>query len=173
MKMETGNKSRNSRSSGFTLVEVVLGISVLLICTLALGFSLQAGAVAARQLQEEQVILAQSQTYVDRIVAQEFGQSYDPDPTAAQIEEVFDSDSDPGSASIHQLSRWPAGDSGWKFTLGDFLVEGEWRILVDQDLNGDGTISGDLETGSRVFRICVFFNDRLILQTHRSKEITL
>ena len=166
---------RNDRDpgAGFTLIEVILGISVLLICTLALGLSLQAGAVAARELREEQVILSQSQSLLNRIISSEFGHDYDPDPTAAQLEELFDNDLDAGDITLWQLTRWPTADGGWRFSLGDFPVDGEWRVRVDRDLNGNDLEDSDLEAGRRIFRVNIFFNDRLILQTNRSKEVTL
>jgi type II secretory pathway pseudopilin PulG len=161
------------RRGGFTLVELVLGMSILVISTLALGLSLQAGAMATRGMREEQVLLAQAETFVDRIVAQGFGHEYDPDPTASQVEEAFDGDADPGDVTLWQLARSPSADDGWKFRLTDFSVAGEWRIRLDQDLNGDGVVSGTLESSKDVFRVRVFFDDRLILETNRAKEVTL
>ena len=55
----------------------------------------------------------------------------------------------------------------------DTPVDGEWMVSVDQDLDGDGLVSGDLESGGRLFRIRVFFDDRLILETNRAKEVAL
>jgi len=160
-------------SSGFTLVEVVLGLSILLCCTLALGLSLQAGAVAARGLREEQMLLARAQTFVDRISGQSFGNELEADPTASQIEEIFDGDSEAGNVSLNQLSRYPTIDGGWRFRLTDFPAPGEWKVCVDEDIDGNGFISGDLETGKRIFRVSVFFDDRLILRANRAKEVSL
>lgn len=160
-------------SGGFTLIEIVVGLSVLLIATLALGLSLQAGAVAARELREGQIILGQAQSLIDRLIAIPFGLSTDPDPTASQVAEAFDPDRDPGTVTLFQLSRSPPGDDGWRFSLSDFPVVGEWRVLVDRDVNGNGVEDGDLETSQRVFRISVFFNDALILQTVRAREVSL
>jgi prepilin-type N-terminal cleavage/methylation domain-containing protein len=158
---------------GFTLIEVVMGISILLIVTMALGLSLQAGALAARELREEQMVLARAQTYVDRVIAQEYGHDYDPDPTAAQLMELLDDDSTPGDVTLLQLSRWPLADGGWRFAPAGFPVEGEWRVTVDRDLNDNGVEDGDLETGERVFRVSVFFDGRLIIRTNRAKEVSL
>ena len=93
----TRNKADPAREQGFTLIEVMLGVSVLLTCVLALGLSLQAGAFAVRQLREEQILLARAQTLVDRILAQEFGHTYDPAPVANQLEEVLDNDAAPAN----------------------------------------------------------------------------
>lgn len=166
-------KMRAAVDGGFTLIEVVVAISVLLICTLALGLCLQAGAVVARELREEQVILAQAQSIVDRMLAQDFGQTFDADPTSAQLEEIFDSDPYGGTITLQQLSRWPQTDGGWKFELTSFPVDGEWNVSIDTDLDGNGVVEGELETGGRVLRISVFFNERLILRTNRAKEVTL
>ena len=119
------NHARFDLQQGFTLVEVMLGVSVLLTCTLALGLSLQAGAFAARQLREEQILLARAQTLVDRMVAQEFGHTYDSDPVAAQLEEILDNDAVPGDITLHQLSRWPEVDGGWKF------VDAVWNAKLE------------------------------------------
>jgi len=171
VKNETRHAGRPE--SGFTLVEIVMAMSILLLCTLALGLSLQGGAAAARGLREDQVVLAQAQTFIDRIASQEFGHDYDPDPTAGQVTEIFDADDDPGDVTIFQLSRWPAADGGWKFQRSDIQLQGEWKVVLDTDLNGDGLVAGDLETGQKVFRISVLFDDRLILRTHGSKEVKL
>lgn len=173
MKERLSFETRSDARAGFTLIEIVVGLSVLVVATLALGLSLQAGAIAARELREGQVILGQAQTLVDRLLAVPFGLSTDPDPTSAQIAEVFDPDSEPGTVTLFQLSRSPPGDGGWKFSLADFPVPGEWRVLVDRDLNDNGIEDGELETSQRVFRISVFFENSLVLQTVRAREVSL
>lgn len=166
-------KSRTRRVGGFSLVELMVAIAILLVSALAIGVSLQAGVRVNREIQEAQILQAKAQTFVDRIVRQNFGQTYDPDPTAAQLDEVFDCNTNPGTVTIDQLSRWPAGSGGWRFSLSGFPVEGEWTVQVDRDMNGDGSIAGSLEDGKRIFRIRVLFRDKLILETSRAKEVTL
>jgi type II secretory pathway pseudopilin PulG len=167
------SKRRPGRESGFSLIEVMVAIGFLLVSSLVVGLALQAGIRSNRELREAQVLQARAQTWADRIVRQNFGQSFDPDPDAGQVEALFDCASAPGDITIQQLTRYPSADCGWRFTLTDFPVEGEWRVVVDRDLDGDGSVAGGLEEGARVLRIQVFFNDRLVLATSRAKEVTL
>ena len=159
--------------SGFSLVELMLAISVLLVSVLAVGLALQAGMRTTREMREDQVLQATAQSFVNRIVHQNFGQTFDPDPTANQVEAVFDCRQAPGDITVQQLTRWPPADGGWRFTLAGFPVEGQWRVVVDQDLDGDGLVAGAIEEGKRILGIRIFFRDQLVLSTSRSKEVTL
>ncbi len=166
-------RRERARRGGFSLIELMMAIGILLVSSLAVGFALHAGMRTTREIREEQVLQATAQTFIDRIVRQNYGQTYDPDPTGSQVSAIFDAGSPPGDITVQQLTRWPAGDGGWKFTLANYPVVGEWRVVVGQDLDGNGAVSGTLEEGQRVLAIRVFFEGALILETSRAKEVTL
>jgi hypothetical protein len=143
------------------------------VTTVAVGLALHTGVLTTRELNDSQLIQAQAQTFVDRIVRQNFGMNVDPDPTVDQIDAIFDLDMIPGNVTINQLTRWPAGDGGWRFTMAGFPVQGEWLVTVDQDIDGDHVIAGALETSQEIFAIRILFNNELVLRTCRAKEPTL
>jgi type II secretory pathway pseudopilin PulG len=165
---------RRGREDGISLIELVMALSFLLIVLVSVGLALHSGVQTTRELDEMNLVHAQAQTYVDRVIRQNFGAIYEADPTAEQVDQFFDPDSTPGTVTVNQLTRWPKGDGGWKFTLADFPVTGDWLVTVTADLDGDGsTTSSDLEKSNSVYSILVYFSGELVLQGCRAKEPTL
>jgi hypothetical protein len=174
--------------SGFSLLEALFALSILTLILVTVGMGVHSAALSTREMQERFAVQAMAQTFLDTILAVPFGSDADPDPAGGQISEVFDLDATLGDITLHQLRRWPAVDRGWTFVLGDFPVEGVWRIQVDHDLDDDGGVGTvaaasfdsaadiqsleTLESSRSVFRIRVFFNDRLILATNRAMEVS-
>jgi prepilin-type N-terminal cleavage/methylation domain-containing protein len=158
---------------GFTLLEVMVAVSFLAVSLLAAGMALQSGILASRELREHQLVQARAQSLVDAVVNLGFGDDSDPDPTVAQLSELLDGDDDFGNITLNQLSRWPPQDGGWLFRLQGIGVRGEWLLSVDRDADGDGAVAGDLEESRQIYRIRIFFNNRLFLQTHYAREVTL
>ena len=58
---------------GFTLVEVVFGLSVLLISLVGVGMGLNTGSNVAREIRELEIVQSQAQALVDSMLAQPFG----------------------------------------------------------------------------------------------------
>jgi hypothetical protein len=143
------------------------------VSAVAVGLALHAGMRTGREMREDQILQATAQSFLNRIVRQNFGQTFDPDPTAGQVSAIFDCRSTPGDVTIQQLTRWPTAEGGWRFTLANFPVEGEWRVAVGPDLDGDGVVSGTIEESGRVLGIRIFFRDQLVLATSRAKEVSL
>lgn len=158
--------------AGFTLLEVVLGLTTLMITVAVIGLGLQTGVSVSREIRDLEIIHAQAQAYMDCMLSQSFGSPSDNDPSGAMVDEIFDGDAETGDVTLHQLSRYPAGDQGWVFSLADFPVTGFWRVQVDQDLDDDGVVSGALESSQDILRLRVFFNELLILATEKATEAT-
>lgn len=178
-------RSRQDSDGGFSLLEVLFAMTFLTLAVVSVGMGVQSAALTTREIQEQLAIQNRAQGFVDGILAAPWGGPADEDPTAGLVSEVFDDDVEIGAVTLHQLSRWPAGDDGWRFTLASFPVTGEWRVQVDNDANDDGQVGAvvaegdplkplyDAETEQRVFRIRVFFNERLVLATNRAMEVSL
>lgn len=159
-------------NSGFTIVEVLLSTTILSVSVIVVGLGVQTGSVIVRETRDLEIVQAQAQRYMDIVVAQSFGDVTDDNPKLEQVDEILDDDADVGDITLMQLTRVPGAADGLKFTLENFPVEGEWRLAVDRDLNGDGEVAGELETGNKVLRIRVLFNDELVLETHKASEVT-
>lgn len=160
-------------AAGFSLVEMVIAISFLLVSTVAVGLAMQAGMRTTRELSDAQAVQVTAQSFMDRILRQNFGQSSDPDPTGGQVQAVFDLTGSPGTITLNQLSRWPQAAGGWRFTLADFPVIGQWRVAVSADLDGDGKTTGPIENLNTVFAVRIYFQDQLVLMSSLSKEVSL
>ncbi len=177
--------NRTSKEQGFSLLEVLVALTFLTLIFLASGLTVQSSSLVARQMEEDLLIQTQAQNYVDLCLLQPFGRETDDNPLPDLLVEVFDNDEEPGDITLHQLTRWPVSDDGWRFELTSFPVPGEWRVSVTSDLDGDGgtgttTATGNdatslasVEASRGVFRISVFFNERPILTTNRAKEVSL
>jgi hypothetical protein len=158
---------RCARGSGFSLIELVLALGLLLVVSASVGLALHSGVRATRELNEMQLVEAQAQTFMDRMMRLNFGEMPPTAPTSGDLDSFF-GEGAIGSLSLAQLSKAPSG--GWKFAVADFPVAGEWRVDVSQDLDGDKSIAGDMETGATVLAMRIYFNDSLILQSCKSKE---
>jgi type II secretory pathway pseudopilin PulG len=162
------------RKSGFTLLETILSMGFLLVAAVGVSMALNAGVRATKRQYDDQLTMATAQTYVDRIVRQNFGNAGDPEPSKDDMDKLFDKDSQTGSITVHQVAKVTKSKGKCQFRPKPqtFPLDGDWSAIVDQDLNGDGNVDGKSEMSGDIFRIRVFKDD-LILQTFRAKEVTL
>ena len=65
----------------------------------------------------------------------------------------------------------------WTYTQGTrtyFGEEGQWEIIVDRDLNGDGDLTDPMELATAatqdLLRVEIRFNGRRLLRTIRSRD---
>jgi Tfp pilus assembly protein PilV len=158
-----------SRRSAFTLAELVVALAVLFLGVIAVAVALHSGVRSSQESQARQAILSRARAFLDRLLAQSFGEASDADPTAAQLDELFDGDEAGGDVTLCQLNRWPREDGGWRFTLADSPARGEWRARVDNDLDGDGRVGGALEESRRIWRVQVFYGGELLLESMKAQ----
>ena len=169
--VRVAGRARTRRGDqGLTLFEVMASLSLLTLTAVTVGAGLQTGSATAREVEENVLIQSQAQNWLSLIRTLQVGDPSDPDPSASQINDLFDGDTLPGTITLHQCTRWPSFDQGWVFTMGSFVPQGSWRVQVDYDANGDGLIGGTglttldaVENESRGLRVSVFFNERPIL----------
>jgi len=155
---------------GTTLLEVVVGLTVVFVSVALVGLGLSTGNRVTRELREHELVQFQAQAFIDYLRAQPFGMTSDPHPNQIQLDEIFDNDAEPGNVTLQQLTRWPAQEGGWVFQLAGFAVDGDWRVQVDADIDDDGTVFGAVEASGKILRIRVFFNEALVLATNRATE---
>lgn len=122
------------RSQGFTLLEVLMGMTFLTFTVVAVGLSVMTARAASRDIAERLMVQTQAQDYMDLLKAINFGDVSDPDPTSAQLDELFDNDDDPGTITLLQVAKYTGAQPGRVFQLTSFPVEGEWSIQIDNDL---------------------------------------
>ena len=99
-----------------------MAVSILAASLLALGLGLQSVSAVSREVQTDLVVQMKGQDLVDLMLVLSAGTPTDPDPTAEQLDEMFDGDDDPGTITLHQLSRAPLLATGWEFSLSGFEV---------------------------------------------------
>ena len=167
-----------TRPTGATLLEAICALAVLAILITAVGGAVFEGIRVRERIREDVSLKIVAQQIIDSVVTQPFGDLSDPNPTTTQLNEIFDLDADPGTATLHQLSRWPTTAGGWEFQLAASPIPGLWRVQIDQDLDDDGTVATSttitspttssevaefLEVQQTLFRVRAFFDDNLIL----------
>jgi hypothetical protein len=140
------------------------------IAFVGVGSGIFHGVRTTRDLEMRQLLKVRSQTYLNRVMSLNYGKAGDPQPTSAELDELFDDDSDLGSVTLMSLTQTPVGHDGWRFRLADFPVEGQWLVSVNHDLDGDGNVAGGFETSGELVRITVFFEGEALLWTIRGKE---
>ena len=160
---------------------------MLTVVSLTVGMSLFVSAQATGEMREDVLLEQRANQLLEVIRSRPFGMSTDSDPTTAALDEIFDFDADAGPITVHQLSRWPLSDDGWIFQLASSELPGTWRIKVDQDLDGDGSVNttpplsngppadsaeviARLEYSGSVFSVRVFYDGQAVLATNVAEE---
>lgn len=160
---------RGRRMEGFSLLELMIAVSFLATCLLGVGYAMQVGIRTTREMRERQIIQSWAQVYMDRLISLNFGKMTDPAPTKSQLDTLFSQAGGTTAVTLASLTNSPSGD-GWTFRLQDFPVEGQWAVLVTRDVDGDGSISGELEENGLAVRIAISFDGWPVLSTVRGRE---
>jgi prepilin-type N-terminal cleavage/methylation domain-containing protein len=162
-------KDMRSKARGFTLVEVMVTITVFAILALGMGAILSRGYTSARALDEQASVTATANTLLGRVNTIQFGTTRDAAPTSAQINEFFDSDADLGTITFQQL-RMAQGANGYiSFTIAG--LSGDARLIISNDLNGDGDAVDTREGRTDIYRVEVRYNNNMILKTYRTAPV--
>ena len=148
---------------GFSLVEVLMSLGVLAFVTLSIATGVGTGHSTTKALEEEVALVSRGQEYLERLLAVPFGRSSDPVATAPELTEMFDDDANFGSMTLHKLRRFGPVE----FEAAAFPVRGVWRVVVDQDLNGDGDLSDPDEGRADLMRIEISHRGRVVARTER------
>jgi type II secretory pathway pseudopilin PulG len=193
----SGTRSTMRRDAGWSMIEIMAAMTVLTLFLATVGFSLHSSSLVARDIEINYSAQTLAQQYIDQLVALNFGSVTDPDPSLEQLNEFFDADADPGTITVHQLTRSPAGDGGWLIPApalgGTLRLQADFDI-DDSEANGasaettseretietvevsDGRNEEDrnarerLETSQKVVRVRFFLDDRLVLRMNRALE---
>ena len=163
---------RVKTQEGFTLIDatITLLVSVLMLYTLHSGTQTSLSARKA----SERIYAAhlQAMDYLERVRKIPFGQSSDPSPTAAQLQEFFDDDDDLGSITLTQLKVSPSAN-GYQFKMASNGLKGTWEIKITDDLDGDGNNTGPREGRSDLLKIEILFDGKIMLQSLRASDPSL
>lgn len=165
------NKNALERQGGFSLLELTIALTGVLVTIVPVGLALQSGFNASRDTRELEILHAASQAHMDTLLGQGFGSSGDPPPSPPQLTQLFGGNDDPGNITLSQLTHYPPEDDGWVFTQAGLGIPGAWRVKVSQDLDDDGAVAGQLETLGKLLNIRIFFDNRLILSTNIASEV--
>ncbi|MBN1420021.1 MAG: type II secretion system protein [Planctomycetes bacterium] len=167
--MTPPNETRHEATSGFSLLELMIAVAFLATCFLGVGYAMQAGIRSTREMRERQVIQARAQIYLDRLTFLNFGAWADPTPSASQLDAVFSPEGSVTAVTLASLTHSPS-DEGWTFETTDFPVQGRWAVIVTRDVDGDGTVSGEIEENWLAVRIEISFDGWPVLSTVRGRE---
>lgn len=159
---------KDQRESGFSLVEASITLVFVVLLVIAVQTALMF-SIKTRQSAESDAFRQElAWVYLQRLRALPFGP--DGTPTSGELTELFDEDSDLGTITFQEVSV-PAGSAGRTFTAnsGSDLVR--WRVVVSNDLDQDGTTSGNREGRSDLYLIEIWADDVLMFRTMRSADL--
>lgn len=158
------------RQAGFTLVELSASAVLAAVLLLTLQSTLQSSIRSRQNAQRIEVVHAQAYDYLQRLQAMPFGTGSEGAATPEQLTELFDDDDDHGPLTLRQVQT-PAGSAGHAFTTRNDGVTTGWRILVADDLDGDGRSDGTREGRPDLLQIEIFAENRLMFRTRRAAEV--
>ncbi|MSR47626.1 MAG: hypothetical protein EXS13_11285 [Planctomycetes bacterium] len=154
------------RVGGFTMVEVMMVTAMMATVLTTIGIGLRAGHCSRREMERRAQLTSVVAELLDRMFRIPFGSQGDGTASAAQLDEIFDGDSDLGTASLTSL-RAPAGTTGWTFAIAEFPWGGQFEVRVDSDLNGDGDEADANEGREDLLRASIRWNGTLLLESIR------
>jgi len=153
------------RNRGFSLVEIVFAAGVLAVAAMALVSGAVTSRSSAHTLDRSTLVFARAQAYVERIMSVPFGSPADGPASASELSELFDDDDVLGTITVHKLKEFgPA-----QFTMPGTGTPGVWRVVVTDDLDGDGD-ADDAAAGegrADLLRIAVIHDGKLAAEVTR------
>jgi prepilin-type N-terminal cleavage/methylation domain-containing protein len=174
-------KHRKTGQSGFSLIEVVLTFSILAVATTALGLTELSNARRTQDLKQRDIAFARGQAFMERMLRMPFGAPNPSTMTASGFDNLFGSDGDVRGLSLTQLEQKDTNADGAvdqepiRFRLEGVEDAGDWEILVDNDLDGNGTIEPTIdgvetrEGRQDLMRIEIRRNGKTVLKTLRAR----
>lgn len=157
-----------TRESGFSMIEVLLSVTMLGITFISLGGAVMTGVKSTKDMDSRNVVRNQALRYVERLHLLNFGASDDAAPTTGDLDAMFSDSIDPPDLSLYQLAT-PVAQDGLMFDLTGFEAKGTWEVRVNRDVDGNGTINATEALGD-VLRIEVVFDGRPVLTTFRAQN---
>lgn len=153
-----------SGEAGFSIVETFIVLSMLMAVLAAVAAGVRSAHQASAELRRQADVSRVAAEFMDRLTRISFGSPGDPAPTTADLDELFDDDAILGSATLSSMVQ-KSTDPGFSFQMANFQWGGVWEVRVTADLNNDGDELDDAEGLTDIFRINIFYNTRLVLQT--------
>lgn len=166
---------------GFSLVEVVLTFAILAVATTALGLVELSNSRRSQHLKQRDISFARGQAIMERILRVPFGTPGAAQATAFQLDLLLGSDEDARQVTLTQLQQLDRNGDGTvddqrlTFTLDGVEDNGEWEILIDNDLDGNGLIEPLIdgvetrEGRNDLLRLEIRRNGKTVLKTLRAR----
>lgn len=155
---------------GFSLLEVLFSLAAIALLALGVAGGVVTGQRASRTLEDQARLENTAFGFQERLMAIPFGSLADSAASGSELDELFNDDDVLGTATLHKVAAFGPAE----FTLDGSGLSGQWRIVVDADLDGDGTIDTTLEEGrDDLLRIAVYYDGRLITRTARVNIVTV
>lgn len=163
------NSVVKNRQDGFSLIEVMAALSISVLMVLCLHTSILSSVQQRERSDFHQRVRGIAYDYMQTLLAIPFGSGSAGTARPAELQELFDLDDDVGTATLRSVQT-PVGDSGHSFTLATEGVDVLFRVVVQSDLNGDGTTDGFREGRSDLLKIELFADGRLLFETIRAAD---
>jgi prepilin-type N-terminal cleavage/methylation domain-containing protein len=152
---------------GLSLIEVLVAVAVLGISFIAIGGAVMTGVRSTVSMEKRTVVRHQALRYMERIQKLSFGDILDTEPSAVELNNLFDDKAAVPNVSLFQVATAVDAD-GRKFRIAGFEEKGTWEVRINRDTNGNGVIDGN-ENYNDLLRVEVLFEGEPILTTFRAR----
>lgn len=164
--MKRPDPRRRRFARGFSMLEVLLVASMMMTVLTTVGVGLRSGHASKREMERRAQLTLVAGELLDRLFRIGYGNADDAGASGAQLTELFDGDSELGTATLTSL-RVAAGSEGHSFALDAFPWGGLFEVRVDADLNGDGDEDDEREGRPDLLRINILWNGGVVLESLR------
>lgn len=182
------------REAGFSAVEALILIAVLGMATLSMAHTTISGQRSLTHMEDDSKIFDQAQVLMSRLAAIPFGTGSEPAASQWNLGMLVSIENDlfgspfgahnPNAptqfftgANVTLTQVRAAQPLEWQYAVGNspyYGGNGQWRVIVDRDLNGDGDLADPMEVQTQLsqdlFRIEIQYEGRRILRTIRSRN---
>lgn len=138
---------------GLTLIEITISATVLAIASMGIAATMMTGMSANREYQENTIVLARAQHYLETMYNLQIGTDADATATTAGLDLIFSGDPEIGAnpPSMFSIIKAVDGKAGLihQFAPPNFPIAGQFQVRVtnnvDSMLNFPASIDADLD----------------------------
>ncbi|MFG0318049.1 MAG: prepilin-type N-terminal cleavage/methylation domain-containing protein [Planctomycetota bacterium JB042] len=136
--MTAHHAGRRSRERGLTLIEITIAATLLAVASMGVAATMMTGMSANREYQENTIVLARAQHYLETMYNLQLGTDADTAASADDLDTVFSGDPEIGSNPPSMIALAKAIDAMpglvYAFAPPNFAIAGTFQIRVTNNV---------------------------------------